>query len=72
MAKIITNNKAITMILDHDYLDNGNVCYLAQRYDGFQKWIRNPDKVQWKTLLDEYWENQQSSQYDSPEFPNEA
>ncbi len=68
LAKIVTSNdKAVTMILDHEYLDNSDVHYLTQWHDRFQKWIRNPDEVIWVALLEEYWDNQRSIQYDSPE-----
>ncbi|SJL04187.1 uncharacterized protein ARMOST_21915 [Armillaria ostoyae] len=65
-TKIITNpDKALTMILDHEYKDNGDAYYLAQRHDGTQKWVKNSGK-DWKKFLDEYWNSQADSQYDFP------
>ncbi|SJL16839.1 uncharacterized protein ARMOST_20368 [Armillaria ostoyae] len=54
------------MILDHKYDKDGNIAYLAQHYDRFQKWVKNPPEGQWKELLDKYWTNQANSQHESP------
>lgn len=66
-AKIVTkDDKVVTMIIDHEYSDNGKVSYLAQRCDGKQKWVRNPDVNLWGHLIEEYWGNQDEDQYDTP------
>ena len=50
-------SKIVTMILDHEYDEQGNVSYKAQREDGYQRWIKNPDGDTWKELIDDYWNN---------------
>ncbi|SJL15540.1 uncharacterized protein ARMOST_19041 [Armillaria ostoyae] len=67
IVKIATpSSRALTMILDHDYQDNSDVFYLAQRRDRTQKWVKNPNKTLWKEFLDKYWASQADAQYDSP------
>ncbi len=60
--KIVTTltDKTITMILDHEYSDNGDCKYLVQRHDGLQKWIRPPQEYsfEWLKLVKKYWANQ--------------
>ncbi len=53
-----------TMILDHEYLNNGTVHYLAQWEDGSQLWIKDSTKYCFKRieLLKQYWENQHAAQ----------
>ncbi|SJL03603.1 uncharacterized protein ARMOST_06960 [Armillaria ostoyae] len=46
--------------------DNSDVYYLAQRNNGTQKWVKNPDETLWKEFLDEYWASQADAQYESP------
>lgn len=65
-ATTISHEKAVTMILDHEYKENGDVLYKAQRQDGFQKWVRNLEETKWKTLLEEYWANQYDSSLEEP------
>ncbi len=70
IAKIITlTDKTITMILDHEYLDNGDVKYLIQRHDGLQKWIKPQAEYcfTWVELLKEYWANQADTQNETPD-----
>ena len=55
-AKLPNPAKAVTMILDHEYSDNGDIKYLAQRKDRKQRWVLNPDE-RWTNLLNEYWYN---------------
>ncbi len=68
IAKIVTD-KTVTLILDHEYSDKGNVRYLIQQSDGLQKWVNNIEEYQfeWIELLKEYWANEASAQDDSPE-----
>ncbi len=69
-AKIITlTDKTITMILNREYSDNGDVKYLVQRHDGLQKWIKPRAEYcfAWVELLKEYWANQVDSQYETPD-----
>ncbi len=68
IAKIITpdENKCVTMILDFKYEDR-DCCYLAQRLDGKQKWVWNPDMDIWGPLIEEYWSSSRSnSEEDKP------
>ncbi len=48
------------MILDHEYMDNGDVKYLVQQQDGHQKWVKPPTEYcfEWLELIKEYWSNQ--------------
>ncbi len=47
-------NKHISMILDFKYKDH-SCFYLAQRIDGKQKWVRDPDPEIWKDHIYAYW-----------------
>ena len=49
--------KAVTMILDHEYDEQGVISYKAQREDGYQRWIKNPDVNTWQELINDYWNN---------------
>ncbi len=62
LAKIVTpdNNKCITMILDFKYEDRA-CCYLTQRLDGKQKWVREPDMNIWGPLIEDYWNSSHSN-----------
>ncbi len=57
-TQIITTltNKMVTIILDHEYSDNGDCKYLVQRHDGLQKWIKPPQEYcfEWLQLVKEY------------------
>ncbi len=61
-TKIVTTltNKTVTMILDHEYSDNGDCKYLVQRHDGLQKWVKPPTEYsfEWLELVKQYWANQ--------------
>ncbi len=61
-----TAKSPITIILDHEYSDDGKVKYLCQAADGRQKWKSGPGEYNfyWVKLTKEYWENQLDSQYD--------
>ncbi len=59
-------NKRVTMILDFKY-ENQSCYYLAQRLDGKQKWVQDPDPEQWHDLILEYWNSTRSdSENDEP------
>ncbi len=74
-TKIVTmlTDKTVTMVLDHEYSDNGDCKYLVQQHDGLQKWIRPPQEYsfEWLELVKEYWANQAEDQepatWDDPE-----
>ncbi len=74
-TKIATTltDKTITLILDHEYSDNGDCKYLAQWHDGLQKWIKPPQEYcfEWLKLVKEYWANQaedkEPATWDDPE-----
>ncbi len=57
-----------SMILDHEYLNNGTAQYLAQWKDGSQLWIYDSSKYcfEWIKLLKQYWDNQCSEQDETP------
>ncbi len=61
-VKIVTTptNKTITIILDHEYSDNGDCRYQVQRYDRLQKWVKPPAEYsfEWLKLIKQYWSNQ--------------
>ncbi|SJL14660.1 uncharacterized protein ARMOST_18125 [Armillaria ostoyae] len=68
IVKIATpSDRDITMILNHVYESNGDVAYLAQRRDGTQTWVINPDETVWKKFLDEYWASQRAAQDEIPQ-----
>ncbi len=58
-----------TMILEHKYLDNGNIWYLAQWKDGHQRWVQPPQNYwyRWMKILKQYWQNQRDLQDELPE-----
>ncbi len=65
---VITPNpdKRVTMILDFKYED-GSCFYLAQRQDGKQKWVQDPDPDVWHDVIQDYWYNEHSpSEGDEP------
>ncbi len=47
-------NKRVTMILDFKYEDRA-CYYLAQRLDGKQRWVKDPDIEIWGHLIEDYW-----------------
>ncbi len=47
-------NKRVTMILDFKYEDQ-SCFYLAQRQDGKQKWVKDPDPDVWHDIIQDYW-----------------
>ncbi len=53
-------NKCVTMVLDFKYEDHA-CCYLAQRLDGKQRWVKDPDMEIWGRLIDKYWNSSQSN-----------
>ncbi|SJL06853.1 uncharacterized protein ARMOST_10195 [Armillaria ostoyae] len=68
VIKIATpSQRDITMVLNHVYESNGDVSYLAQRRDGTQTWVINPDTSVWKEFLEEYWASQLAEQEDLPQ-----
>ncbi len=74
-TEIVTmlTDKTITVILDHEYSDNGNCKYLVQCHDGLQKWIKPLQEYcfEWLELVKEYWANQaedkEPATWDNPE-----
>ncbi|SJL11310.1 uncharacterized protein ARMOST_14713 [Armillaria ostoyae] len=68
IVKIATpSSRDITMVLNHVYESNGDVSYLAQRRDGTQTWVINPDETLWKEFLGEYWANEKAAQNELPQ-----
>ncbi|SJL16145.1 uncharacterized protein ARMOST_19664 [Armillaria ostoyae] len=68
VIKIATpSSRDIMMVLNHVYESNGDVSYLAQRRDGTQTWVINPDEAIWKEFLDEYWASQLAQQEELPQ-----
>ncbi len=59
----------ITMILDHEYSDDGKVKYLCQADDGRQKWKSGPEEYNfyWVQLTKKYWQSQVDSQLNHPD-----
>ncbi len=61
-VKIVTTptDKTVTMILDHEYSDNGDCRYQVQRHNGLQKWVQPPTEYsfEWLELVKQYWANQ--------------
>ncbi len=59
----------ISMILDHEYSDDGEVKYLCQAVDGRQKWKVGPKgyNFYWDKLTESYWQSQIDSQLDHPD-----
>ncbi|SJL13543.1 uncharacterized protein ARMOST_16987 [Armillaria ostoyae] len=63
IVKITTTPKSpLAMIINHHYSNDGDFLYLAQRKDGTQKWLLNPNVDKYKTFLEEYWANYYSAQ----------
>ncbi len=60
--------KNTTMILNHQYSDNGDVRYLTQWHDRHQRLVRPPQQYcfEWMELLKQYWDNQCSEQDNLP------
>ncbi len=59
-------DKRITMVLDFKYED-GSCFYLAQRQDGKQKWVKDPDPDVWHNVIQDYWYSVRSdSENDEP------
>ncbi len=54
------------MVLDFKYKD-GSCFYLAQRQDGKQKWVKDPDPDVWHDIIQDYWYSVRSdSENDEP------
>ncbi|SJL16258.1 uncharacterized protein ARMOST_19778 [Armillaria ostoyae] len=69
VVKITTLSKSpLTMIVNHRFDPDGDVSYLAQREDGTQKWLLNPDVTKFDNFLVEYWQNYYSAQHNSQEM----
>ncbi len=68
--KIITTktHQNATMILDHDYQNNGTAHYLTQWNNGSQLWVQDSRKYcfEWTKLLKQYWENQLAKDEEDP------
>ncbi len=47
-------SKRVTMVLNFRYKD-GSCFYLAQREDGKQKWVKDPDPDVWHNVIQDYW-----------------
>ncbi|SJL13522.1 uncharacterized protein ARMOST_16966 [Armillaria ostoyae] len=63
VVKIATTLKSpLAMIINHEYITNGDFRYLTQRKDGTQKWLLNPSVDKNKAFLEEYWANYHSVQ----------
>ncbi|SJK97334.1 uncharacterized protein ARMOST_00586 [Armillaria ostoyae] len=66
VVKITTTSKSpLAMIVNHRFSGDGDVSYLAQREDGTQKWLLNPDVTTFDNYLVEYWQNYYSSQHNT-------
>ncbi|SJL02913.1 uncharacterized protein ARMOST_06254 [Armillaria ostoyae] len=64
IIKIATTSKSpLAMIINHRFGEDGDISYLAQRQDGSQKWLLNPDVTKFDNYLVEYWQNYYSSQH---------
>ncbi|SJL00843.1 uncharacterized protein ARMOST_04157 [Armillaria ostoyae] len=68
VVKIATSRSPLAIILNHHFNEDGDVSYLAQREDGTQKWLRNPDVTKFDNFLVEYWQNYYSSQHNAQEM----
>ncbi len=70
ITKIVTpkTRSIITMILNHEYSDDGEVKYLCQSNDGQQKWKKDLKEYNfyWVKLTKDYWTNQADSQLKTP------
>ncbi|SJL16408.1 uncharacterized protein ARMOST_19932 [Armillaria ostoyae] len=63
VVKIATTPRSpLAMIINHDYMADGDWHYLAQHEDGTQKWLLNPSVDRYRTFLEEYWTNYHSTQ----------
>ncbi|SJL06748.1 uncharacterized protein ARMOST_10090 [Armillaria ostoyae] len=66
VIKIATTSKSpLAMIVNHHFGDDS---YLAQREDGTQKWLLNPDVNAYGNHFMEYWHNYHSSQHNAQEM----
>ncbi len=69
-TKIVTTktHQNATMILDHDYQNDGTTHYLTQWKDGSQLWVQDSRKYcfEWKKILEQYWENQLAKDEEDP------
>ncbi|SJL15407.1 uncharacterized protein ARMOST_18904 [Armillaria ostoyae] len=69
VVKIATPSKSpLAIVLNHHFGEDGDVSYLAQREDGTQKWLLNPDVTKFNNFLVEYWQNYYSSQHNAQEM----
>ncbi|SJL03637.1 uncharacterized protein ARMOST_06994 [Armillaria ostoyae] len=69
VVKIATTSKSpLAMIVNHRFSPDGDVSYLAQREDGTQKWLLNPDVTTFDNHLVEYWQNYYSAQHNTQEM----
>ncbi len=70
-TEIVTPTKSIiTMILNHEYADDGEVKYLCQSEDSRQKWKTGPKEYNfyWIELIKAYWNSQADSQLEEPHY----
>ncbi len=60
----IRMHQNVTMILDHEYLDDEHAHYHAQWEDRSQLWIKDSSQYcfEWIELLKQYWETQRNAQ----------
>ncbi|SJL08165.1 uncharacterized protein ARMOST_11528 [Armillaria ostoyae] len=69
VVKIAMSSKSpLAMIVNHRFGPDGDVSYLAQRVDGTQKWLLNPDVTKFDNHLVEYWQNYYSTQRNTQEM----
>ncbi|SJL16274.1 uncharacterized protein ARMOST_19794 [Armillaria ostoyae] len=68
VVKIATSKSPLAMIVNHHFGEDGDVSYLAQREDGTQKWLLNPDITKFDNFLVEYWQNYYSTQHNTQEM----
>ncbi|SJL14669.1 uncharacterized protein ARMOST_18134 [Armillaria ostoyae] len=69
VVKIATPSQSpLAIILNYHFGSDGDVSYLAQRKDGTQKWLLNPDVTKFNNFLVEYWQNYYSSQHNTQEM----
>ncbi|SJL18798.1 uncharacterized protein ARMOST_22399 [Armillaria ostoyae] len=68
IIKIATTPKSpLAMIINHHFSEDRDISYLAQREDGTQKWLLNPDVTAFDNYLVEYWQNYYSLQHNTQE-----
>ncbi|SJL16561.1 uncharacterized protein ARMOST_20087 [Armillaria ostoyae] len=69
VVKIATRTPSpLAMIVNHRFGPDGDVSYLAQREDGTQKWLLNPNITKFNNHLVEYWQNYHSTQHNTQEM----